>query len=535
MFSLSSTNPQASTALDDLDRAALVYLVLPLAIFLVGWLEWWVGVPLAVCLAYCLRPLLALRSRRAVGGPPITVLQIAVAVAVGGGWALLGGAGHVFFANADWHIRDAVLHDLVTSAWPVGYGPLDGLESLLRAPVAFYLPAALVGKVLGLGAAHVALGVWTATGAALFLLQVLTLVPARPAVVLTVVAVVVLFSGLDIVGCLLNDGPRFRQDWNITTHLEWWAGKFQYSSMTTQLFWVPNHALGGWLSIGLLSRRRRCTELNELLPIMVVAVALWSPLTALGVVPFVLLRVAGDSLAVRSLRLLHPRVWAPAGIIGLVVCAYLVLDAGRMQEGVAVRGEDGQTILDLLQQVQFFLLEVGFIGGAILAIRRSAELALALTILALLPLAHFGPSNDLVMRASIPSLAVLVICAGQALIERPATVAAGRGKVWLAGLLAIGAVTPVEEIARAVLLPAWPINPEATLIGADCGRYAPHYVARTDNEVIGRLLRRSKRLDLGPQGPGSCMNPAVELMWSRSIVKHGELRALVPLNRTGTP
>ena len=33
--------------------------------------------------------------------------------------------------------------------------------------------------------------------------------------------------------------------WNITSHLEWWAGKYQYSSTTTQLFWVPNHAPRG--------------------------------------------------------------------------------------------------------------------------------------------------------------------------------------------------------------------------------------------------------------------------------------------------
>ena len=81
-----------------------------------------------------------------------------------------------------------------------------------------------------------------------------------------VAAVVVLFSGLDIIGSLLDDGPRFRTDWNITTHLEWWAGKYQYSSMTTQLFWVPNHALGGWLIIGLLFRNDGAHELGRDVP-----------------------------------------------------------------------------------------------------------------------------------------------------------------------------------------------------------------------------------------------------------------------------
>jgi len=99
--------------------------------------------------------------------------------------------------------------------------PLDGEESILRAPVAFYLPAALVGKGLGLSAAHVAMGLWTAVGATLFLLQVMSLMPSRTGAFVAIL-VVIFFSGLDIVGSLLNDGPRFRYDWNITTHLEWW-------------------------------------------------------------------------------------------------------------------------------------------------------------------------------------------------------------------------------------------------------------------------------------------------------------------------
>jgi len=530
MLNPTRVTSEPASALDPLDRIAIAYLTLPPAIFLLGWFEWWVAVPLMVCMAYSLRPIL---TARAATSPtptairlPVTSLQLTVAVAVGCGWTLLGGTDHLAFANADWHIRDAVLHDLVASPWPVGYGLLDGKESLLRAPVAFYLPAALVGKVLGLATAHVAMGIWTATGATLFLLQVLSLTPSRLRVALTVSAVVVLFSGLDIIGSLLNDGPRFRYDWNITTHIEWWAGKFQYSSMTTQLFWVPNHALGGWLTIGLLFRHPRSAQLNLLLPIVVVAAALWSPLTALGLVPFVLWRVAADSWRERSWRWVNPMVWAPAAAIGLVISAYLVLDPGRLPKGVAV-GRQDDLLMDLLQQAQFFLLEAGIIGAAILVLHRSSQVALALAILALLPLVYLGPANDLVMRASIPSLAILTIASCLALIEPAADKKRFRYKGVLAGLLLIGAVTPVEEIARAVLLPAWPVNMTATLIGADCGHFSPHYVARLGDEEIGHLMRPMHRIPLGPQGPASCGNPAFELMWSWGSTPREKLRPLV--------
>lgn len=510
---LGQTSPKyVLSSSDPLDRVAIGYLSLPLVIFLAGWLELWAALPLIACVAYSLRILVAAPP---VGGArlPITPLQLTVAVAVGCGWAAFDGIGHLVFTNFDWHIRDAVLHDLVASQWPVGYGVLDGQESVLRAPVAYYLPAALVGKWMGLPAAHVAMAVWTAAGATLFLLQVLSLTPSRLGVAVTVAAVVVFFSGLDIVGSLVNNGPRFRSDWNITTHLEWWAGKYQYSSMTTQLFWVPNHALGGWITIGLLRRDERGAALDSMLPIVVVALALWSPLTALGVVPFVLWKVIPRMMRERSLVLLHPQVWAPALMVGTVVVAYLVLDPGRIPKGLSVGEPGANLIVDLCQQAQFFLLEAGLIGAAILAIRWSSQIVLALVILALLPLAHLGPANDLVMRASIPSLAVLAIGACLVLFEETVDKRGLRKKALLCGLLVVGAVTPVEEFARAVVLPNWPLNLRATLIGADCGSYAPHYVARLGSEAITRVLRRPNRLPLGPQGPEACSNPAIDPMW----------------------
>jgi hypothetical protein len=523
MFFSNSAKVSHGSPVDRLDRIAIGYLVAPLVVFLAGWFEWWVAVPLIGCVIYALKPLV---DSAAASRLPVTGSQLAIALAAGCLWTLLGGADHIAFANADWHVRDAVLHDLVASPWPVGYGVLDDRESLLRAPVAFYLPAALVGKYLGLGAAHVAMGCWTALGASLFLLQVLSLIPSRPGAALTATAVIIMFSGLDIVGNLLNDGPRFRYDWNITTHLEWWAGKFQYSSMTTQLFWVPNHALGAWLAIGLLYRNQRSVAFNSILPILLVTLALWSPLSALGVLPFMLLRAGADSLRERSVALLHPKVWLPGMLVGLVIAGYLILDSSGIPHGLAVGEQNSNVAMDLLQQAQFFLLEAGFIGGAIFAMRRSAEIALALVILAMLPLLYLGPGNDLVMRASIPSLAVLAIGACQALLTPPTCKVAYRPKAMLIGFLLVGAVTPVDEIARAILLPAWPINMDATLIGANCGRYAPHYVARIGGEAVGRMLRQTHRLPLGPQGPSACDNPALDLMWNWSFTPREILRPI---------
>lgn len=518
--SVTESTPAAGAGtlhLPALDRLVIAYLTLPLAIFVIGWLQLWIALPLLACLIYGLR---ALAGRTAAGGEhlPVTRLHLIVAILVACAWTYLGGIAHFMFANADWYVRDAVLHDLVVSPWPVGYGALPGGESVLRAPLAFYLPAALAGKLLGLHAAHLALAAWTVTGVTLFLLQVLSLAPSRLQTALIVCLVVVLFSGLDVVGGLINTGPRYIAYWRLGSHIEWWAGIYQYSSMTTQLFWVPNHALAGWLLIGLLCRDRRGTPLDSLLPVVVVASALWSPLTLLGALPFIAWKVLGDMLRERSIQLLHPRVWAPAFLIGLAVAAYLMLDVDHISRGWSTDyGHDG-FVARLANQAQFFLLEAGLIGIAILSLRRCTIVSLALIILALLPFARFGPGNDIVMRGSIPSLVVLAIAAALALAGKASGSDARWKKIVLGGLLAVGAVTPIQEIARAVMLPAWPIDMQATLIDTSCGKTPAHYVARLNGQMIALLLRAPHRLlSVAPAGKG-CTNPAWLLMYQHGLM-----------------
>lgn len=505
------------TALDLFDRVVILYVVLPVPLFLFGWLELWAAVPLALCFFYALRPLWGPRPSD-VTHFPVSRMHLAVACVVGCVWALLGGTGHFVFPNYDWHVRDAVLHDLVVSPWPVGYGELDGQPSLLRAPIGYYLPAALVGKLLGLSTAHLVMALWTAMGATLFLLQVLSLTAARLRIALVVVAIIVFFSGFDIIGWFISNPLRFLSTWNIAQHLEWWARLYQYSSMTTQLFWAPNHALAAWLAIGLIGRDSR-GSVDVMLPLIVVAAALWSPLSALGLVPFILLKVLRGGSMERFLWLLRPQVWGPALLIGLVIASYLVMDSSRVPFGVNVHGRSAdELITGLMDQLQFFLLEAGLIGFGVLALHWSWEVVVALVVLLCLPTLSFGAANDLAMRASIPSLAVLAIAVGHALTRPAAGVTDTRKKIVLACMMCIGAVTPIQEIARALLVPTFPINMTATLIGASCGEQLGHYTAHFNGQLITRLLKTPRPVPSGPQGVGACFDPARQMMWALGLL-----------------
>lgn len=495
--------------LDLFDRITAAYLLLPLVAFVVGWLTPVAAVALLACTLVGARSLAAPlpapdATRR------IARLGVLAACVVAVLWTVLSGIDHLVFTNFDWHVRDAVLHDLVLSSWPVGYGPTDGTITLLRAPLAYFLPAALVGKALGLPVAHAAIAAWTALGVALFLVQLISLVPQRALNVGLMLLLAVFFSGLDIIGMWLNWGIRYYGSGSFTTHLEWWAAEWQYSSMTTQLFWVPNHALGAWLVMGLLARNVGRTQLAPLLPILFAAIMLWSPLSALGALPYVAWYAGAEMWRERSLALLRPIVWLPAALVAVVVAAYLALDLGKIPKGVVdPTSVDGLNAL--LRILQFVLLEAGILAIVILLLRRSAPVVVAIIILSVLPLAHLGPGNDLVMRASIPSLIVLLIGAGRALAEpdpgRPVAL-----RFVLAAILAIGAMTPLHEFARALKLDRWPIDTRATLIAANCGHFPPHYVARLHAGEHGMFLGTPSNLQPDPSEPLACFNPALWLM-----------------------
>jgi len=217
----------------------------------------------------------------------------------------------------------------------------------------------------------------------------------------------------------------------------------------------------------------------------------------------------------------------------------LTLDAGSIPKGFTI-GRDGfgpaAITDDLLRQSEFFLLEAGLLGFAILSIRRSAAVVLALFVLAVLPLVRFGAANDFVMRVSIPSLTVLAIGACLALFAGAAAGVPGsantqaRGAVHLrikqgvlVGLLLMGAVTPFHEFARAASLAAWPANLDATLIDAACGTLMPHYVARLRNQGILAVLRPPIALPSHVLAPGQalsadCENPALGIERRRAAL-----------------
>ena len=401
----------------------------------------------------------------------------------------LGGEGRFFYANPDWQVRDAVLRDMTLHPWPYVYPSGD----MLRAPIGMYLIPALAGKLGGQTAADLALLCQNSMLLALLLGIGSTLFPdARGRLI--ALAVFLSFSGLDVIGQVrAGDAARLVP----SAHLEGWA-TIQYSSTITLAFWVPQHAIAGWLgALAVLLWRTNRLQLGALL-MLPPLIALWSPLAAMGLMPFVLYAGWHD--------LRHGRI----GFTDLALPMLATLIAGPGLLYLAAAGDDvGARFYPIqpLRYLWFEMIEVlpflliaaagwrARFGGAVLAITGCA--------LVVMPFIQVGSWVDFAMRASIPALAILAIHLADMLSG--AWPASPRRKLALTAVLVIGSVTGLTEIVRALTFPVSPV-PRCGFARAWEESFAafPKYSYLAPIDRIPRVIRPVRPARVALSDPARC-------------------------------
>jgi hypothetical protein len=444
---------------------SLAYLVLPVLIFLIGWLQ-----PLwAIISTACALGMMMTLGR---GHEPSGMPQEwrwwhgALMVVVLGMVISTQGAGGFGIQNWDWAKHLAVLRDLMDRPWPVMYHTTKDTVSLTYY-VAYYLPAALVGSHLGWTAANTTLWLWTILGCALAGFWLVALTRARWWAALLLL---LLFSGCDLIGGMLKPSELDPRPWFGNFDLEWWSKRWVFPSNFTLIAYVPHQAIAGWLLTALLIHGlRRQAETYAAAGLMVVSM-LWSPFITIGL-----------ALVYAGWLAWHHELWrswlaaqcswrnAPALFLGLLLVLYFASKFAPYElppefyssRKITAKGEF-RFILDKVPSGEFamlyvltLLLEFGLLTFLLFKARQgrsrtdTALLAGASVCLLLLPWVHYGHYNDLVMRACIPSLFVLQVLALQ-VAGLPKQALEKRAATWvrpaLIALLIIGALYPINML-----------------------------------------------------------------------------------------
>lgn len=268
------------------------YLALPVLIFFLGWCRWYIGIPCALILVisvvFCMREW----HRKADTEPVQTGIsyiltyvhmrKLAMIIIVILLWTGLSGVGGYVWQNQDHSVRNELFVLLAEGKWPLAKELETASGSEIRGLVyyvGYWLPAALAGKLFGLKAGWAMQYLWAAAGIGLMYACICVW---RKKLTVWPLWILIFFSGLDAAGVLLGCREKLHIFGDV--HLEAWAPYYQFSSMTTQLFWVFNQAIPAWLLASLVFLGEKPRNMGFLASQAI----LTSTFPFVGVLPYVL-------------------------------------------------------------------------------------------------------------------------------------------------------------------------------------------------------------------------------------------------------
>lgn len=505
--------------------AAHIYLLLPILIFCVGWCKWYIGAVMSCIIvigAYMsIRQYMLVKSVESVwvSVDRKTLWKCLFAVIIIALWVVLSGIGGYVWQNEDHLHRNTLFNVLVKDNWPVvrSVAMNDAIrERGLVYYIGFWLPAGVIGKLFGREAGYAFQCVWAILGIVIFYSLICYW---RKKVSLWPLVIFIFFSGLDVIGTLCGGEP-ITALWGVE-HLERWPKIYQYSSMTTQLFWVFNQAIPVWIACGLLFLRphpKNCVMIWT-------SVMLTSTLPFIGLFPYVAyIIIKGDkpmgqySSVAEYLKEVWKRLASVpnlvcGGAIGIISFLYLVQNtAGGLLQKIAgippiifvvaffffiaaivgtvwlmVHGYSkhlkllgaivigcgvvggvfyllnrgysiNRIVLRIMMLLWFYALEAGIYLYLLRQKKKQSGLWWLCSItLLVFPLIKIGTSIDFCMRASIPGLVLIYFWVVKKLEEG----LKAKGAYILCIVLVLGGITSLHEIMRTIVYSSRPYSIEA--------------------------------------------------------------------------
>ena len=418
------------------------YILLPITIFFLGWLKLWLAIPLCIALLIIFLRIINNEQSEQLLTRQLSLQDLIPVVTIILLWVYFSGIGGLVFQNKDHWWRNEIFNLLVMEHWPV----ISGDRSLIYY-IGFWLPSAVIGKIFGLNAGYLFQILWTVLG--IFLVWCLMCDHLRR-ISLKPLLGLILFSGLDIVGCMLLQVDFASLEHFM--HIEWWSG-FQFSSFTTQLFWVFNQAIYAWVLTLLIMRQKS----NRYIVLIWSCGLLTCTLPFVGMIPFLLYRIYVNACNAQE-RTSRQRIGSicrgsqlftleniiGGGYIGIICFLYEIGNISANNSGNPIHYTKGYLFLYIL----FLIIEVGLYAFVIYPYQKQNTLYwLCLIVLAVCPLIHIGRGQDFCMRASIPALLVFMLLFfdswGKAKAERNRLIYVGCLVLFL-----LGALTPLCEIWR---------------------------------------------------------------------------------------
>ncbi len=490
-----------------LKSITLLYIVIPLLIFLIGWLKTSVaaiaGGLTAIYIFAVAKELVkdilnywSSRKKSLENESNLNsfawIIPACVFILVVFCFSGIGGAG---YQNSDYLEHNPRLRELIIQDWPISltieYKAINYVYYF-----GYYLPAGLIGKIVQSWlVANVVMFFWSLAGVFLAFawfvkISRIDLTHQKREKAKRLFSVSLLFilaGGLDLIGAYIVKGMPF----DITTHVDFWPEIFQYSSNTTLLYWVPQHTIIAWLLTGVIADTIYHPQNLRFLGMTIAASSMWSPFSVVGIAPFFVLIVIIYSWEPEYRKHLYNLqsffLNISAILISSIILLYLASNEYQFPIGWIWEFEKERAQL-LLSLREFWILEFGFLSILVLLLillasriefqnaaksieksfvsrlhisighyfninpRQLGIFLVAIIILILLPLFKVGLFNDLVMRGSIPALFLVWSFVGKILIDTNPQIKQRLRWLYITILVVtgLGFYSSIAEIARSI-------------------------------------------------------------------------------------
>ncbi len=363
-------------------------------------------------------------------------------------WVCSSGIGALVFQNSDHECRNFIFELLVTQKFPVIFN-YDNVPYFMTYYIGFWLPSAFIAKIFG---NNVQLGyylqvIWATIGIFLVFYYILSFFKNKN---ILPIIIFIFFSGLDFLGAKLVGFPT-----NPVSHLEWWYPDYQFSSFTTQLYWVFNQAIPAWLVTMVILKE----ENNKNILCLYSLAFLSATLPAIGMFPIVLYCLYKNSLKVKSFELsldyFRTFIKSCCSYQNIICAFFIILVSLAYLTGNISGSQKAFSYFDIFELLKFllyfFLLEVGLYLILIWKFNKKEPLFyIALVSLLIYPFIKVGISNDFCMRATIPALIILFLLIIKTLFYSDIL---KYKKILIALIICLlfGAITPIHEMTRTIV------------------------------------------------------------------------------------
>lgn len=437
--------------------AAYCYIVLPILIFFVSWLRWYVGIPAAIILAFGLWSLLKGQyfcDAHTLCLPALPLVFASLALLL---WLWTSGIGGYFVPSYDYPWRMAIFRDLITYRWPVIY-PKTGNAFVYY--LMFWLIPALFGKLFGWIAGNVALFLWSYLGLLLCLLLLFDFCGGVTISKLWIITVLFIgFSGLNIVGAAITSilgmnlypfGLGSMEGW-LDKLYNGYSFNFFYRSNNESLTEIFNQTIVLWVALPLILKNKHISTFA----FIGLCVFVYAPIPFIGLLPF--LCIFSVSWIIRQVKkgdiksIVREVLSIPnlSAVVTIFPTAYLFFScniSGTQFRMLPIEKFDRLRIVGL---ILFYILEFGVICLIIYPrYKKSAVFHTAIISLILIPFFELGSpgARDFCMNASIPALFILMILTIQWIFKEVVNQKISFKAVIMIAVLILSILSPVQDV-----------------------------------------------------------------------------------------